>query len=146
MSTAQIGTISSDTLDNEELFDAFLGALDGLDSEASAKFRAEWLDDLDTDEDFEAFYESESCSDAIAELQNLLNDYAPPFCRFGTLEGDGADFGFWPDHDRIQEVIRASVPFGDRIINADEGVIIEVNDGNVTIWEIETGKELLAIV
>ena len=145
MSTARMGTVSSDTLDNEELFDAFLGALNGLDSEAAAKFRGEWLGDLDTDDDFEAFYES--CSDAIAELQNLLNDYAPPFCRFGTLEGDGADFGYWPDHEYIQEIIRASVPFGDRLINADEGVIIEVNDhGNVTIWGIETGKELLAIV
>jgi len=32
----------------------------------------------------------------IDELFDLLNDVAPPGYYFGSLEGDGADFGFWP--------------------------------------------------
>jgi hypothetical protein len=32
-----------------------------------------------------------------------LQEYAPPYVQFGTNEGDGSDFGFWPSIESLQE-------------------------------------------
>ena len=82
----------------------------------------------------------------IDECIDALADYVPIYCYIGTLEGDGADFGVWLDREALDEAMRSSERDGDRYVNADDGVTIEVNDhGNVTIWD-EAGRELLAIV
>jgi len=40
-------------------------------------------------------YDTETLSMFVDELFGKLNDVAPPGYYFGSLEGDGADFGFW---------------------------------------------------
>lgn len=35
-------------------------------------------------------------SEVISELQDEINEYAPPGLYFGAHIGDGADFGWWP--------------------------------------------------
>lgn len=47
----------------------------------------------------QSFYYSEYTS----ELFDVLNELAPPYCSFGSSEGDGACFGFWPDVDSAKE-------------------------------------------
>ena len=34
-------------------------------------------------------------SEIVSELMDALNSYAPPNMYFGSIEGDGADFGWW---------------------------------------------------
>lgn len=40
--------------------------------------------------------ETEEFIDVINDVFDVLNEYAPEGYYFGTLEGDGACFGFWP--------------------------------------------------
>lgn len=43
---------------------------------------------------------NEDCqSDIVNELQDALDEIAPPYAYFGAIEGDGACFGFWPALD-----------------------------------------------
>ena len=41
-------------------------------------------------------------SDIVNELIDALNEYAPDDMHFGTLEGDGADFGWWYIESEVQ--------------------------------------------
>ena len=43
-----------------------------------------------------------SISDVVNELIDALNEYAPDDMYFGTLEGDGADFGWWYIESEVQ--------------------------------------------
>jgi len=148
--TAQIGTVISGTLRTEDLLEAFsseLGYLNAGYIEAGAHSQA-------YDAALEVDPESEEASELVIELMDALNEYAPPFCYFGSLEGDGADFGFWPDRDAIEN----SQTEGERdperswggdtyIVNLEDGVTHHINDhGNLTITSNETGEVLLALV
>jgi hypothetical protein len=70
------------------------------------RFRSKRLTDLDTlltgiEQRIKAdeYYSSdESCYDLDA-LFDALDGYAPPGHYFGSHEGDGADYGFWPVPD-----------------------------------------------
>ncbi len=149
-----IGSISSGTLKTENLLKAFANELERLctfpkhaDLLLEANYRVASLSGLRES--------SEATSKVVNDLQDVLNDYAPPFCYFGTLEGDGADFGFWPDRDAIQELIAngevvkqtAHLDNNQVIHNNDENVGIEINDhGNITIYNLDTSEILLEIV
>jgi hypothetical protein len=90
--------------------------------------------------------ESEEASEIVDDLINALNEYAPEYCYFGTSEGDGACFGYWPSLDAIQEAIRYGFRLLDGRVVTEDGRVIEVDDhGNVTIWELETGREILGV-
>lgn len=156
---ATIGSISTGTLRNEDLLEAFADELERIEkgtvsSEAISALIENARELLDPTVMYELL--QEDGPDLVNELQDALNDYAPPFCYFGTLEGDGADFGFWPDHETINELISDSQEYGTTpshlnhnvtYINIDEGVFIEVNDhGNLTISRIGPGEVLLSIV
>jgi len=116
----QAGTITAGTLRTEDLLDAFATELDNLvrhsqkilqlktplgiayadwsriiahkrlisDAKA-ARLRIQiegWLD---------GSWDESEASEIVNELQDALNEYAPDNMYFGTLEGDGADFGWW---------------------------------------------------
>jgi hypothetical protein len=40
----------------------------------------------------------------INDLENALNEYAPDYLYFGSNEGDGASYGWWPTMDEIDEL------------------------------------------
>ena len=85
-------------------------------------------------------------SELINEIQEELQNYCPPFVTFGSHPGDGADFGFWPDMERIQETLTDA--FVGHKMNPpkngewewtleDDGVIVNTNDhGNVTVMDL----------
>ena len=121
MKTAQIGSISNSTLLIEDLIPAFLSALEELDHPIAKEFRRDLNDDAN----------EEMLHRILVEMEDCLNDCAPPFCYFGAHTGDGSDFGFWPDMDALEEMPKISDP-----IEADKhGECVFVNDhGNVTFY------------
>lgn len=129
--TATIGSISHGTLRTVDLLEAFAGELDRLESErddvAEARavltlHNAGWL-----------FIEnSGEAIELMQALQDALNEFAPPYCYFGTMEGDGSDFGFWPSMEAIDELPRVNDPADVEAMGED---CVFVNDhGNVTVY------------
>ena len=123
---ARIGTISHGTLRNEDLLESFTSEL-------------AWLGDEDPQneipllkEAIAADPESEEASEIINELADALNDLAPPYCYFGSSEGDGSDFGFWPCMESINNLPRVEDSDEAKALGTD---CCFVNDhGNITIF------------
>lgn len=94
---AQIGAISSGTMRTEDLLATFGSELEyhvrrnkgkrGLGLPAKRKLIAEAA---------RVDPESEVADEIVSELIDALENFAPPYAYFGTTEGDGASFGFWP--------------------------------------------------
>ena len=113
----QLGSISTGTLRTEDLLPAFADVLEDLGSthgdaprmwDAIRKYRdiidADALDTIDV-----------NSLDEVSDLLNetmfyALQELCPPFVYFGSNPGDGADFGFWPDIDALEEALRCSGP------------------------------------
>jgi len=134
---AQIGSISSGTLLTEDLVSAFSSELNYLTGEERTDSQkvllaeaAAWLEGGEEDED-DADREEEG-SQIVSDLQDALDELAPPYCYFGATEDDGAYFGFWPDMAQIEEL--------PQVENSDEAKELgedckSVNDhGNVTVY------------
>ena len=129
---ASIGSVSHGTLRTEDLLEAFSDELarlapdDDLVREARALLtltRAGW---------FTVYAMPDAVSDLVNDLHDALSVYAPPYCYFGGHEGDGSDFGFWPDLAAIEELPKVSDP---NEVDAMDVDCVYVNDhGNVTVY------------
>ena len=100
---AEIGTVSSGTMLDEDVIPALLDELSRIDHVALLKLAAEYVDDYGISPYNIATSTSESYDDVrqwlSEELFGTLDEYAPPLCYFGAHPGDGADYGFWPYED-----------------------------------------------
>ena len=131
MAQFQLGSISTGTLKIDDLLEATATTLNNLGSTVTT--------DTHTWE-----YDDEML---LSIYMEALNELCPPFVYFGTHPGDGADFGFWPDMDRLNEELHfASNVCGDKLIrdcacddeNCDDGILVNVSDhGNVTVMDME---------
>src|ERR1700731_98220 len=96
-----LGSVSEGTLLTEDLLDTFAYELRyhikrmALTREQRKRFNAlikeaqHWLK--------LAGGKTPACGpELVDELQDALNEIAPPYAYFGACEGDGACFGFWP--------------------------------------------------
>ena len=161
MAEFQLGSISTGTLRTEDLIPAFtytMGELTHDPTSNTSKYPTEAMANLwdeaikainnpDTDTNPLSDDECIARNEILSDLQDALNELCPPFVYFGTLEGDGADFGFWPDMDRLNEELHfASNVCGDKLIrdcacedeNCDDGILVNVSDhGNVTVMDME---------
>ena len=155
MAEFQLGSISTGTLRTEDLIPAFTYTMGELThnpisntskypNEAMAKLWDEAIHLIGTTEWWTIDPEDSGVDGLLNDLTDALNELCPPFVYFGTLEGDGADFGFWPDRDRLNEELQwerdhypdDSVP--DELTLDDDGVIVQVSDhGNVTVMDME---------
>jgi hypothetical protein len=153
MAQFQIGSISTGTLRPEDLLPVFIEALTALggtlpaDIECGTHLEYTNLpsyDKVGVIDDDDGFWRSEEAQWDVDALTDALQSRCPPFVYFGTLPGDGADFGFWPDMDRLDEALRwerdhypdDSVP--DELTLDDDGVIVQISDhGNVTVMDME---------
>ena len=165
----QIGTVIAGTLKNEDLLNAFTGEIEYLmagyldQSIAQTYYDAkEFLHKYETDTDID----EDMASEIVNELIEAINEYRLPYTYFGTLEGDGADFGWWIDFDNMNESINESITKDLRAtgtLNDEEswiqecscqendcigkhGFIVHVNDhGNVTLMD-HNRKDAWAVV
>jgi len=83
----QLGSISTGTLKTEDLLPAFIHEL------------------AIRNPDHTLYFDGEP-SDMLREVDQDLQELCPPFVYFGAHPGDGADFGFWPDWDAIEEALQ----------------------------------------
>ena len=146
MTEFQLGSISTGTLRTEDLLKAFTITLHSMESDAHYKkydtqtlvpFRwSALLEDATNMVDEKTEWDDYMLDEL---LPNALQEYCPPFVYFGTHPGDGADFGFWPDIDGIQEIVNiAECDASQGISCPDDGVIVQVSDhGNVTVMDME---------
>jgi hypothetical protein len=134
MKYASIGSISCGTLRTEDLLSTFASELDTLVKQN--------YDSLDPPTLFkyaaligaaEVMTEDhESADDILIELQDALETFALSYCYFGTNAGDGADFGFWPSMESVNELPR--VENGDEAKALGEDCVFVNDHGNVTVF------------
>lgn len=102
------GSVSHGTLRLEDLIPAFVDALSDVlewdslnpNPRLSVAEHEACQDELGLIERWiaeEDYFESDGAIDALEWLQDTLQDLAPEGYRFGAHEGDGSDYGFWPE-------------------------------------------------
>jgi hypothetical protein len=85
---------------------------------------------IDDDDDY---WQSEAAGYDLESLFEKLNELAPAFVSFGSHEGDGSDYGFWPNYDGMTE---ANIDGLDEF-QADEVIVQYSDHGNVTVMDME---------
>jgi hypothetical protein len=158
MNHASIGSISHGTLRTADLLEAFAGELE-YQVHRNAK---EWRSDngrkqLDAflkligevseliDEASEIDPEDNEAMDIVAELQDALEYFSLPYCYFGTHEGDGSDFGYWPCMDQIAELPKVNDPADVPEGGTGEDCVFVNDHGNVRVYGAD-GSIILEIV
>jgi hypothetical protein len=137
------GSISTGTLLTEDLLSAFAYELEWIGEDEDKALIAEAHAMLEAD-DFGQDEWQDEAAELVDDLTDALNERAPPYCYFGAHAGDGADFGFWPSWDSIDELPKfndlADVPAD----IADDYVIVS-DHGNVTLYSAD-GREIWGVV
>lgn len=93
MTKAILGSVSWGTHLPQDLIPRFIDTLAQLDPHKAKVFRAELPEDLEPND---PYWESEEAQWLLEELFDTLDEFAPDGYYFGSHEGDGSDFGFWP--------------------------------------------------
>jgi hypothetical protein len=137
----QFGTIIQGTMRAEDLIPAFCDALDEIEQGNAVAAEARAITDFDSDTAWEM----------VHELGDELNGHALPFSYFGAHVGDGADYGFWPDIESLED---SAMQEPDCVLRVDDtgdvpsafrGYVMHVNDhGNVTLYCAQ-GRDLTEI-
>ena len=154
--TVEIGTVSHGTMRAEDLIPTFACILERENPAMLETIRAEYADtfaEMDSD-DFDGFEDYETANWLLESLFDAMDVISPPYCYFGASEGDGADYGFWPSIDSLEDSARVSdgvikVNDGDEwpIFGDDIDYIMSVSDhGNVTLYDSRTRKEIWSVV
>jgi hypothetical protein len=178
MTYASIGSISSGTMREYDLIPSFMSTLDDLKEKLSldqsipelervkevtrldavmAKIESRMNDEEGElrDED-DAYWSSEEASYDLNEvLFEELNGFAPPFCSFGSHEGDGADYGFWWSKESFDEAVRdgevfvcGETPDEEELAGFNEEIhyVAQVSDhGNVELYAIVRKDEKVTL-
>ncbi len=135
MKYASFGSVSSGTLRTEDLLSSFADELAYQLRRQPRSFKRREFRKLISDA-ARIDPEHEDASDLVSELQDALEVFAPPYGYFGTLAGDGADFGYWLGDithafDGLRVNDTSEVPRGYR------GEVLHVNDhGNITLYVV----------
>ncbi len=133
--TFQLGSISTGTLKTEDLLPIFV-------AEATAR-GVRFIDGAGNH--FLTNEPGGRNTPTLDLLTEALNNLCPPFVYFGIHPGNGADFGFWPDWDDLEErcspnasyrngeewafvdcIVHWPQPFGDNLVivmNLDRNVL-----------------------
>jgi hypothetical protein len=132
MAQFQLGSISTGTLNPEDLLPTFARELERHAPDHAFVHEANAT----------LVYDDGDASELINKIQDELQNHCPPFVIFGSHPGDGADFGYWPDMDSLEEALidpEWTLIDGELYrIPRDEAVLVHVNDhGNVTVMDLE---------
>ncbi len=89
----ELGSVSSGTMRPEDLIATFGATLWELDNAHAALPADDWEE------------RPEEWDDVVEGLFDALDAFAPPYCYFGSHEGDGADYGFWVSWESIDDAV-----------------------------------------
>lgn len=134
-----IGTVSHATMRTEDLIPAFMDVLRVFAPERHAELEQEQPEELEDGDYPDVETASEWLNDV---LWTAMEEIAPPYCYFGASEGDGADYGFWPSIESLEEDARYKegvIKVADTSEVPDDwrDYVMHVSDhGNVTLYEI----------
>lgn len=134
-----IGRISTGTCRAEDIFPAIAYELSAL--RLSRADRATFRELVRDFKAFEAFENDNApqpdggIDDAMYELYNLAESYAPPFCYVGSHPGDGADIGVWIYEELFYGGFSDEVARDRETASPEHSYALEANDhGNATLW------------
>jgi hypothetical protein len=96
------GSVSHGTMRNIDLIDRFSGVLAVLDQQTATALAVKYVIP-DTSAFQKDNFENELASEYVYELFDALDACAPEGMYFGAHEGDGSDYGFWPNEDLDDE-------------------------------------------
>lgn len=149
-----IGSVSSGTHRPEDLIPAFMAIVEEYSPERYAELvkpenYGPVMLHLDA---FEDLYEAtdaypdaqEQAGYLLDALYDELDAIAAPYTYFGAIEGDGADFGYWPAIEQLEEDARHDPD----VMKHDNtpSYLMHVSDhGNVTLYAVEY-RELWSVV
>jgi hypothetical protein len=161
MNYAKIGSVSSGTMLTEDLLGAFSGVLDDCvqrnadlcDTETGRYMTIvnearDWLERESSEETADDTGEGDLL---VEELFGVLGEFAPPYTYFGAHEGDGANYGFWPSFDNLEEDAHCGevlkVTDLSDVPDDFRGYVMHVNDhGNVSLYQANgAGQDLTKI-
>lgn len=131
---ATIGSISEGSLRPEDLIPTFADELRALSRDNPEPYAAliakadAWRDGDATQADDDA------APDIIYSLKDALSEFSPPYCYFGSHPGGGADFGFWPDMESVDELPRVNDPSEIPDNGTGEDCVYVNDHGNVTVY------------
>jgi hypothetical protein len=138
--SAQIGTIIHGTCRSEDLIPAFAAELATHDADNALIAEAAAFN-----------FDSEHDAELTNDLIDALSEHAPPYAYFGSHEGDGSDYGFWPDIESLEDSARhepdcvLKVSDTGDVPSTFRGYVMHVNDhGNVTLYCAQ-GRDLTEI-
>jgi hypothetical protein len=138
MKYADFGSISSGTLRTEDLLSAFADELEYQIKRQPRSYHHKDARKL-INEARRTKPDSDIASDVVAELEDALEEFAPPYCYFGSHVGDGADFGYWVSDDVFDahgdccDILRVSDT--SEVPKDYRGEVLHVNDhGNATLY------------
>lgn len=163
--TLEIGSISHATLKPIDIALAIHRELDYANAYENANVEIpepyEGFDGFDCDDEF---WDTESANWYLEELFELMDSLCPSYCYFGNTEGDGSDFGVWPDIEGAKENVGRVVSCdgfrtfvdGEQVGSDDDifadgfqGEWLHINDhGNVTLYARvgDENQEIWAVV
>jgi hypothetical protein len=122
-----LGSVSTGTLRTQDLLPAFAATLDSLHAHAH-QFTLEASMVLESNQD--GYPEI-----LLTHLTDALQEACPPFVFFGAHPDDGADFGFWPDWEALEECEHDGE--GEHICRSNSVIIKVDNRGNVTVMDMD---------
>lgn len=142
---ASFGDVSTGTLRNEDLLPTFadelayqLGRQQRRFKRAQHRALIRAAATLIRTEDFDM----EDASECVNDLQDALNEFAPPYGYFGTAEGDGASFGFYISASAIEEFDGLKVSDLSEVPAGYRGEFMVVNDhGNISLYTKNSRRE-----
>ena len=141
---AHIGSVSHGTMNPDHLIPRFAQELDVQIQRNLKYMKAQDAATLNRMREILASAFGTPSEWTLDELFDALNHFAPPFTSFCAHEGDGSDFGFWPDVDLARQdcdfVSSSKQEFPD---DDFVGYWLHVSDhGNATLYERSGGEDV----
>ena len=144
----QIGEYSSGTLRAQDIAESFIyeaRKVRLMRDERNTVRRMEALvnryDDLDEDELGTLDYM------VYEDIPQIIDAHCLPYTYYGSIEGDGACIGVWPDYESARFATEEDyiLPYN-LDVPSYRGLLLEVNErGNVTLWERKNSRDLVEV-
>lgn len=145
MKYAEFGSVSSGTMQPDDLIPAFVSELEYQISRQSVRFMRRELRGLISRANRVCPY-TEAEDYVLEELFVALYQFAPPYGYFGAHSGDGADYGYWLSDEIGSNFDGLKVNDLSEIPKHHRGEVLHVNDhGNMSLYVAMTRGKLREI-